>query len=144
MVTKVIHVDCLPESKRCRRLVQETVELIANKWAVPLILTLSAEPLLRYSDLKSAVTGISAKELAKQLRLLESAGLVGRKVHPSIPPRVEYWLTDLGHSLRPQLDGLAAWAVRHGPQVERNREGFQAKPEQRPEAMEGRTVHRIR
>ncbi|MFC5475054.1 winged helix-turn-helix transcriptional regulator [Paraherbaspirillum soli] len=115
--------------------------MIGNKWAVPIVLTLHAKSPLRNSDLKHSVDGISPKELAKQLRLLEAAGVIGRKVYPSIPPRVEYWLTDLGSSLHPLLEGLAAWAALHGEQVERNRDEYAAGAEQ--EAASGSVVHRI-
>jgi len=102
-----------------------TLDLIANKWAVPIILTLararnqpSGEP-LRFSELSRAIPLITQKELTKQLRALETAGLVGRRVHAAVPPKVEYWLTDLGLSLRPVLDELGKWAAMNGPQLAR-------------------------
>ena len=141
----LVHVACLPESEYCRGLIQEALELIGNKWAVPLILTLYARSPLRNSDLRKSVRGISAKELAKQLRLLEAAGLIGRKVHPTVPPKVEYWLTALGTSLQPLLDGLAAWASVHGAAVEQNRGSFTGAPEApgKPGAPAA-LIHRIR
>jgi DNA-binding HxlR family transcriptional regulator len=138
---QTIKAACLPESGRCWKLVQQTLELIGNKWAVPIVLTLHARSPLRNSDLKNSVLGINSKELAKQLRLLEAAGIIGRKVYPSIPTRVEYWLIDLGTSLHPLLEGLAAWTVSNGPTVERNREEFAAATEEK--AVAGSLVHRI-
>lgn len=109
----------------CARMICATLDLIANKWAVPIILTLarvrknpSAEP-LRFSELSRAIPLITQKELTKQLRALESAGLVGRRVHAAVPPKVEYWLTDLGLSLRPVLDELGKWAAINGPRLHR-------------------------
>lgn len=137
-----VHVTCLPESPYCRGLVQETIELISNKWAVPLILTLCVKSPLRYGDLRNAMDGISTKELAKQLRLLEASGLIGRQVHPSIPPRVEYWITDLGKSLRPLLEELAKWASIHGLEVSNSRKKLESAPV--TEETAGVLVHRIR
>jgi DNA-binding HxlR family transcriptional regulator len=103
----------------CARMICATLDLIANKWAVPIILTLArakSQP-LRFSELSRAIPLITQKELTKQLRALEAAGVVGRRVHAAVPPKVEYWLTDLGRSLRPVLDELGKWAAQNGPQL---------------------------
>jgi len=103
----------------CARMICATVDLIANKWAVPIILTLArakGEP-LRFSELARAIPLITQKELTKQLRALETAGLVGRRVHAAVPPKVEYWLTEMGMSLRPVLNELGKWAAQNGPQM---------------------------
>ncbi len=120
---------CLPESAYCRDLVQRTLDIIGNKWAVPVILILRARTRLRNSELKLSIQGISAKELAKQLRNLEEAGLIGRQVYPTIPPRVEYWLTDLGHSLHPIVASMARWSAEHGLQINTNKLKFSEKHE---------------
>ena len=65
-----------------------------------------ADQPLRFSELSRAIPLITQKELTKQLRALEAAGLVGRRVHAAVPPKVEYWLTDLGLSLRPVLGAI--------------------------------------
>lgn len=106
----------------CARMICTTLDLIANKWAVPIILTLArsqARP-LRFSELARAIPLITQKELTKQLRALETAGLVGRRVHAAVPPKVEYWLTDLGRSLRPVLDELGRWSAENGPALAGN------------------------
>jgi DNA-binding HxlR family transcriptional regulator len=112
----------------CARMICATLDLIANKWAVPIILSLAraqaASPgaPLRFSELSRAIPLITQKELTKQLRALETAGLVGRRVHAAVPPKVEYWLTDLGRSLRPVLDELGKWAAQNGPRLRAPRE----------------------
>jgi len=112
----------------CARMICATLDLIANKWAVPIILTLararaaSAEGMLRFSELSRTIPLITQKELTKQLRALETAGLVGRRVHAAVPPKVEYWLTDLGLSLRPVLDELGKWAAKNGPSLRASQE----------------------
>lgn len=111
--------DTLPA---CAIMVGDTLELIGGKWAAPVILALFfAEDHLRYSDLMRRVSGITPKEMARQLRQLEQAGLVGRRLHAAVPPRVEYWLTDLGRSIQPALNALAAWTKQYGLQVAQNR-----------------------
>lgn len=116
----------------CARMICATLDLIANKWAVPIILTLararkqpSGEP-LRFSELSRAIPLITQKELTKQLRALEAAGLVGRRVHAAVPPKVEYWLTDLGLSLRPVLDELGKWAATNGPRLRQTQQDREA------------------
>ena len=112
----------------CVRMISRTLDLIANKWAVPIILTLAVarhlrpDRPMRFSELARALPLITQKELTKQLRSLEAAGLVGRHVHAAVPPRVEYWLTDLGVSLRPVLDALGRWSAENGPALAANQE----------------------
>lgn len=106
----------------CARMICATLDLIANKWAVPIILTLARAKgeKLRFSDLSRAIPLITQKELTKQLRALEAAGLVGRRVYAAVPPKVEYWLTELGASLRPVLNALARWSAEKQPELVRH------------------------
>lgn len=110
------------DGSTCRILIGCVVDLIANKWAVPIILTLhrSKGP-MRFSELGRTITNITQKELTKQLRELESVGVVGRRVHAAVPPKVEYWLTDTGISLQPALDALASWAAENGAALAKHR-----------------------
>jgi DNA-binding HxlR family transcriptional regulator len=111
-----------PCAELCPPLIRETLELISAKWIAPIFLALhDAVAPLRYAELQRRVMTITPKELAKQLRQLESAGLIDRRVHPTVPPQVEYALTELGRSLYPSLQSLALWAARHGEAVMRNR-----------------------
>lgn len=110
------------DGSTCRILIGRVLDLIANKWAVPIILTLGrAEGVMRFTELGRAIPTITQKELTKQLRELESVGLVGRRVHAVVPPKVEYWLTDTGRSLQPVLDTLAIWAAANGETLARVR-----------------------
>lgn len=65
---------------------------------------------LRFSELERAIPGISQKMLSQQLRQMETDGVGARIVHPEVPPRVEYHLTEWGQSLCPSLDALLIWA----------------------------------
>ncbi|WP_280949160.1 winged helix-turn-helix transcriptional regulator [Chelatococcus sambhunathii] len=110
----------------CHRRIRSTLDVIANKWAVPVFVELvraKGEP-LRFTQLARAIPGITQKELTKQLREMEAAGLVLRKVYPVVPPKVEYTLTQLGWSLDPVLDALARWAATYGNVVADNQARF--------------------
>lgn len=85
-----------------------TLELIGGKWK-GVILWHLCQKVLRFSQLKRRITGITQKMLTQQLRELERDGLVHRKVFAEVPPRVEYSLTDLGRSLQPVLQLMCDW-----------------------------------
>lgn len=88
--------------------VETTLTLIGNKWKV-LILRDLLPGTKRFGELKKSIGGVSQKVLTAQLRDMEDNGLVHRKVYAEVPPKVEYSLTDLGHSLKPILDALQNW-----------------------------------
>ena len=90
------------------------VELIAGKWAIPILyrLIVTAAP-IRFGELQRAIVPITQKELTRQLRAFEKRGLVNRKVYAQVPPRVEYEITPLGKTLQPTLDSLAQWMRAH-------------------------------
>ena len=71
----------------------------------------------RWSDLRRDVTGISEKMLASTLRTLEDDGLVVRHVHPQVPPRVDYDLTDLGRDLMNRMLPLVLWVAQHASEI---------------------------
>ena len=79
---------------------------------------------LRFSDLRTTVDGISGKVLTDTLRELERDGLVSRHVFAEVPPRVEYELTSLGHTLHAPLRALGDWAEEHIEEVLVAREAF--------------------
>jgi DNA-binding HxlR family transcriptional regulator len=81
---------------------------------------------LRFNDLRRSIGGISQQMLTRTLRSLELDGLVLRTVHPTIPPQVEYDLTELGHSLSIPLTQLARWVMDNLPELERNRVDVEA------------------
>lgn len=88
--------------------VETTLMLIGDKWKVLIIRDL-LEGTKRFGELKKSIGGISQKVLTSNLRDLEENGLLSRRVFPEVPPKVEYKLTDLGRSMSPILDALAAW-----------------------------------
>ena len=88
--------------------VETTLELIGGKYKA-LILWHLSQGVLRYSQLRSRLAGITPKMLTQQLRELEAKDLVCREVYPVVPPKVEYSLTELGRSLMPILVAMRDW-----------------------------------
>lgn len=86
--------------------VETTLQLIGNKWQVLILRDLLANGTLRFKELQRSIGKISQKVLTSNLRTMEDAGLVSRKVYAEVPPRVEYSLTALGQSLQPVLDAM--------------------------------------
>ena len=85
-----------------------------------------AEGTRRFSELRSDVGGISEKMLTQTLRSMERDGLVTRQVFGTVPPRVEYTLTELGRTLEEPLAAVRAWAERHINEVEGARAAYDA------------------
>lgn len=85
---------------------------VGDKWSMLIVMMLADGP-RRFSELKRAIDGISQRMLTLSLRGLERDGLVTRTVTPTIPPRVDYELTDLGASLREPVKALGEWAFEH-------------------------------
>ncbi len=90
--------------------VEEIIRMLEGKWKLVILFHLFGGNLLRFSELERAIPAISQKMLIQQLRQLEGDGIVRRIVHPEVPPRVEYCMTDWGQSLCPALDALLTWA----------------------------------
>lgn len=88
---------------------RQVLDRIADKWTVLIIRRLS-EGTLRFAQLRRSVDGISQKVLTNTLRGLERDGIVTRRIYASVPPRVEYSLTDLGRSLSNLVEGICGWA----------------------------------
>ena len=88
--------------------VETTLVLISNKWKVLIIRDL-LDGTKRFGELKASIGSITQKVLTANLRDMEQQGLVIRTVFPEVPPRVEYSLTETGHSLKPILDAMLIW-----------------------------------
>ena len=88
--------------------VETTLMLIGDKWKV-LILRDLMDGTKRFGELKKSIGSVSQKVLTAQLRDMEENGLVNRTVYAEVPPRVEYSLTDTGHSLKTVIDALWNW-----------------------------------
>jgi DNA-binding HxlR family transcriptional regulator len=105
------------------RLVSHLLARVGDKWTVLIVRSLGGGP-RRFNELKRLIGGISQRMLTLTLKNLERDGLVTRTVTPSIPPRVDYELTDLGHSLREPVDALGEWALTNMARIDAARERF--------------------
>lgn len=95
----------------CRR-VTPVLNRVGDKWSMQVVMNLS-DGQKRFTELKRALDGVSQRMLTLTLRGLERDGLINRYVTPSIPPRVDYELTELGQSLREPVLALGQWAIEH-------------------------------
>jgi DNA-binding HxlR family transcriptional regulator len=120
------HVRRLAERRRCARLVRDSLGLLTSKWSVDVLLALG-DGSRRYHELLAELDPISEKVLTQTLRAMERDGLIGRRVHAEVPPRVEYALTPLGSTLAAPMKALAGWTLAHGTGVEQARERFDAR-----------------
>ncbi|MDC7682252.1 helix-turn-helix domain-containing protein [Asticcacaulis sp. BYS171W] len=96
--------------------VRDVMDHIGGKWSSLMLLTLSTKP-HRFGELKRAVPDISQRMLTQTLRDLQRDGYISRHVFPTVPPSVEYRLTELGESIMPPLSALVAWAVDNHPKI---------------------------
>lgn len=92
------------------------LDRISDKW-VSLLLNALADGPQRYGDLSRRIAGVSQKMLTQTLRTLERDGLITRTVTPTVPVRVDYELTPLGHSLLPVMQAIKNWAETHIDEV---------------------------
>jgi DNA-binding HxlR family transcriptional regulator len=111
------------------RAISEILQRVGDKWTVLVVGMLSDGP-MRFSELRHAVGGISQKMLTTTLRGLERDGFVTRTVFPTIPPRVDYELTELGHQLQEPVNALADWARKNTLRINAARSRYDAASKQ--------------
>ncbi|MYS92310.1 MULTISPECIES: winged helix-turn-helix transcriptional regulator [Streptomyces] len=100
--------------------IRDVLDRVGDKWSALIVLRLSDGP-RRFSELHREVDGISQRMLTLTLRALERDGLLSRTVYPTVPPRVDYELTDLGRTLLTPIAALREWAVAHRDDIRRAR-----------------------
>lgn len=115
--------DCRP--------VTDILDRIGDKWSVMVVMTLRAGT-MRFSELKRALHGISQKMLTVTLRGLERDGFIARTIYPTIPPKVEYTLTELGRELADPVIALGEFAMRNRNRVLAARERFDKSVDRHP------------
>ncbi len=100
--------------------VEITLDLIGGKWkGIVLYHLLSGKK--RFNELRKLIPSVSQRMLTRQLRELENDQIISRTIHPVVPPKVEYELTELGFSLKPILQQLRAWGKGPGKKIFSNR-----------------------
>lgn len=112
-----------------------TLQVMGGKWKPIILYHLSEARVLRFSELRRGMPGVTERMLTRQLRELEADGLVHRTVYREVPPRVEYGLTELGTGLVPILDQLRVWGERYeeqmGAEVRFGDEGYEPRSAER-------------
>ena len=88
--------------------IEATLRMTGCKWKILIIRDLLTGT-KRFGELKKSVSGITQKVLTSKLRELEEDGLIIREEYEGLPPKVEYYLTDIGYTLRPVIDSMQKW-----------------------------------
>ena len=115
--------DAKGTAKACP--VREVLARVGDKWSVMVVVNLRSGP-KRFSALRRAIEGVSQRMLTRTLRGLQRDGLVDRTVHPTVPPQVEYELTEMGRTLLGPIVALSEWAVANRPAVHQARTEYDA------------------
>jgi DNA-binding HxlR family transcriptional regulator len=121
-----VHTRRVAERTRAARLIRDSISLLSSKWSVDVLLALG-DGTRRYHELLEDLAPISEKVLTQTLRSMERDGLVVRRDHAEVPPRVEYALSPLGATMAPPLKALGSWTLTHGKRVEEARGRFDAR-----------------
>ncbi|HEY0927807.1 helix-turn-helix domain-containing protein [Brevundimonas sp.] len=121
-----IRPDYPPLDPRVEALVNDVIGRVADKWTMIVLEVLTEHGELRFTRIGELSGGISQKMLTQTLRQMERDGLLIRTVHPVIPPRVEYRLTDLGFTLSEAFCGVWIWAEKNLERIETARQAFDA------------------
>jgi DNA-binding HxlR family transcriptional regulator len=103
--------------------VHEVLSRVGDKWSVLVVSALGDGP-KRFNELRRTLGSISQRMLTLTVRALERDGLITRTVYPTIPPRVEYELTELGRSLLEPVKSLGDWALQNRPAIQAARQRF--------------------
>ncbi|MEU9855388.1 helix-turn-helix domain-containing protein [Streptomyces sp. NPDC047974] len=106
--------------------VRQILDRIADKWSL-LVIALLENRVVRFSQLRREIDGVSQRMLTVTLRQLERDGLVRRTVHPTVPPRVDYELTPLGATLHTTIRALVTWTERHQSEIATARAHYDAR-----------------
>ena len=109
----------------CKR-INEVLSRVGDRWSVLVVISLAEYGTLRFNELKRNL-GISQRMLSLTLKELERDGLVNRTYHPTIPPKVEYNLTDMGQSFREPVSALGYWALKNLALIEAARHEYDEK-----------------
>lgn len=113
-----------PVDPALEALVRDIIGAVADKWTMLILETLEAHGTMRFTELGHKVGEISQKMLTKTLRRMEADGLVTRKVHPVVPPHVDYTLTEMGRGLGAAFCSVWIWAETHYDEIEQARTAF--------------------
>jgi len=117
--------DALSSGARPQCPIRDVLDRIGDQWSL-LILVALGEGEMRFNELGRAIPDVSKQMLSQTLKRLEQDGLIDRRVFAEVPVRVEYALTDLGHSLLVPVGALVKWANENYPRLLQSREARRA------------------
>ncbi|MER7004108.1 helix-turn-helix domain-containing protein [Dactylosporangium sp. NPDC000555] len=117
-------VSCLVHDEPACTVLQ-ALERVSSKWSIGILLAAVDGP-VRFTELERRVKGISRRMLTLTLRNLERDGLLSRTVYPTVPPKVEYTVTDMARELYDALQALTAWAERNLDSIADARRNYDA------------------
>ena len=106
----------------CKR-INEVLSRVGDRWSVLVVISLAQYGTMRFNEIKRNL-GISQRMLSLTLKELERDGLVNRTQYPTIPPKVEYNLTQMGQSFREPVSALGYWALEHLSEIDAAREAY--------------------
>ncbi len=93
--------------------IELTLEILSGKWKALIIWNLHLHEIIRYNEFRRLMPSITQKMLTQQLKELEKYGILSRKVYPSVPPMVEYSLTETGQELIPIMEAMDLWGKKY-------------------------------
>ncbi len=125
---------CRESAENCRA--SDVLDRVGDKWSAAVIYQLGSGT-KRFTELLRGVEGISQRMLTVTVRGLERDGIVTRLVHPVVPPRVDYDLTPMGHTLLSTIQSLVEWADLHIEAIEAARHDYDARASAANTAAEG-------
>lgn len=115
----------MPDSHECPdcRRINDVLGRVGDRWSVLVVISLTRYGTLRFNELKKTL-GISQRMLSLTLKELERDGLVSRTYHPTVPPKVEYTLTEMGQSFREPVNALGQWAMENLGRIDAARAAY--------------------
>lgn len=121
---------------------REMLAVLADKWVILVLGVLRGhDGPIRFNELRRRLDGITRKMLTRTLRDLEREGLVRREVYPTVPPRVEYSVTELGASIGAITHAMGVWAVEHQDRIVAARAAFDARAAAEPQPLPTELAH---
>lgn len=105
--------------------IRNVIARFGNKWALLTVLTIGEQGVVRFNELSRLIPDVSSRVLSSTLRTLEADGFVDRKAYATVPPKVEYRLTEVGKSLLPLIHQLTEWAQANMKKVMNHRQEFE-------------------
>lgn len=136
--------DDVDDDATKQALLRETLDRVGDKWTMLVLQRLDLDGVLRFTELRDRIGGVSQKMLTRTLRHLERDGLVTRTVHPVMPPHVDYALTPLGRALAEAVCVLWEWVDSNLEAVESARRAFDLRAQRAARKAAAEAVARAR